>query len=165
MTAGLDRRVLATWPVASALAVLFSTAHYVIDWHIGLFGERSDDVSAPQAVLIWLVATVVAVWFAAAIAAARDSGWGFAFLGAIAAGWALAGNGLAILACPPACSAAFPHQDVAHVGSLLAGAAATATAWLEGRRIGMSWRMVGGAAGIVTLVLAVIFTAEVLLTS
>jgi hypothetical protein len=163
MTAALDRRVLPTWAVASALALLFSTAHYVVDWHIGLFGERSDDVSAPQAVLIWFPGTVVAAWFAAAIAAARGSGWGFALLGAIAAGWALAGNGLAIVACPPACIAAFPHQDVAHVGSLVAGAVATAMAWREGRRAGMPWRMVAGAVVIVTLLLTVIFTAEVAL--
>ena len=39
----------------NVLALAFSLAHVVADWHIGLFGASSEAMSAPQAALLWLV--------------------------------------------------------------------------------------------------------------
>jgi hypothetical protein len=45
-------------------------------------------------------------------------------------GWAFVGNGLVIFACLPPCPGGFPHQDIAHLGSLVLGAAGGIAAWL-----------------------------------
>lgn len=149
------------WVASGALAFAFSSAHFVLDWHIGLFGDRSDAVSPLQAVLVWLVAGLGALWLVAFAAAGRDEGWGFALLVPLSIAWAVGGNGIPILFCPPPCAGAFPHQDIAHLGSLAFGILGAITAWRAGRRIGMSGRSVAAASVALVAVLAIIFWAQV----
>lgn len=152
------------WAMASAAALAVSSVHYVLDWHIGLFGSRSDAVSPLQALLVWGVAGISALWVVGAVAAARDRGWGFAVLVAISVGWVIAGNGAPIFACLPPCAGAFPHQDVAHIGSLVLGAFAAITAWTAGRQAGMRLKSVGIAIAAMMIVLAAVFWSQATLT-
>src|SRR5215211_5431209 len=79
----------------NVLALAFSLAHVIVDWHISLSGASSEAMSASRAGLLGLVA--------------------------LSAGWAALGNGLPMVFCLPPCPGAFPHQDIAHVGSLVFG--------------------------------------------
>lgn len=149
------------WIIAGALAFVFSSVHLVLDWHIGLFGDRSDEVSLLQATLAWLVAALGGLWITATAAAARDIRWGFAVLVPLYVVWVIGGNGVPIFACPPPCRGAFPHQDIAHLGSLIFGGLAAVTAWRSGREIGMSGRSVATASVGVIALLAIIFWTQV----
>ncbi len=46
--------------VLNALALTFSLAHRLVDWHVGLFGAPSQDLSALQAALLWLASVLYA---------------------------------------------------------------------------------------------------------
>ena len=117
----------------NVLALAFSLAHVVADWHIGLFGASSAAMSAPQAALLWLVSGLYAWWGLSLAAAARGARSGLLSLVALSAGWAALGNGLPIVFCLPPCPGAFPHQDIAHVGSLLFGGWAAHASWRAAR--------------------------------
>ena len=106
--------------VSSAGAILFSFVHYLIDWHIGLFGETSEDVSILQAALVFLSGLLYAAW-AVMLGSAEAKRSHAAALLVFSGGWTFLGNGLVIFACLPPCEAGFPYQDIAHVGSLLFG--------------------------------------------
>lgn len=148
------------WAIFNALALVFSSVHFVLDWHIGLFGDRSDLVSVEQAVLVWVAAAIWGAWLVAAVAAARAVGWGFAVLVVIPFVWAALGNGIPIAFCPPPCAGAFPHQDIAHVGSLVFGVLAAVTAWRAGRAAGMAGRAVIVAAATMVVAIAVLFWVQ-----
>ncbi len=86
-------------------------------------------LSAPQAALAWVTAALYGWWawsLAAAVAGGRSP---LASVLVLTGGWAFAGNGLVIAACPPPCLGGFPHQDVAHVGSLMLGAVGGYATW------------------------------------
>jgi hypothetical protein len=74
-------------------------------------------------------------WWTAAIARAA-SGRGAELTLALFAGvWVLGGNGVGgLVGCPPPCPNAWPHQDIAHVASVIAGALAARSAWDAGRQ-------------------------------
>ena len=127
----------------NVLALAFSLAHVVADWHIGLFGASSEAMSAPQAALLWLVSGLYAWWGLSLAAAARGARAGLLGLVALSAGWAALGNGLPIVFCPPPYPGAFPQQDIAHIGSLLFGGWA---AYASGRAAGSSEQRRGRAA-------------------
>lgn len=109
----------------NAGAMVFSLAHYVMDWHIGLFGESSSSITALQASLMWLVTIIYAWWSLSLARASRGEKSHIVTLAIFAVGWTFAGNGLPIFACPPPCAGVFPHQDITHVGSLIFGGLAS----------------------------------------
>jgi hypothetical protein len=99
-----------------------------------------------------LLTSLIEVWWAVSLAAvARGLGGGIASLGVLAFGWTLLTNGSSIVFCPPPCPVAAPMGDVAHLGSIAFGLAATvASVWaLTRRRLKLGWRLPAGAAALV----------------
>lgn len=117
----MNTTVWPRWLWLNLLALAFSLAHLIMDWHIGLFGASSESISALQAALVWLVSLVYAWWGVSLAAASRGARAGLLSLLGLSAVWAFLGNGVPIVFCPPPCAGAFPHQDIAHIGSLLFG--------------------------------------------
>ncbi len=72
-------------------------------------------------------------WGLSLAAAARGARAGLLGLVTLSAGWAVLGNGLPLVFCLPPCAGAFPHQDIAHVGSLLFGGWAAYASWRAAR--------------------------------
>ena len=122
-------RLAPAWAPLSAGALGISLVHTLIDWHIGLFGATADELSAPQAALVWATAALYGWWGWSLVGAAAGGRAQLASVLVLDVGWALAGNGLVIAACPPPCPGGFPHQDIAHLGSLALGAAGGAATW------------------------------------
>ena len=119
--------------VLNALALAFSLAHLLVDWHIGLFGASSQAVSGSQAALLWLASFLYAGWGLGLAAAARGARAGLLSLVTLSAGWAALGNGLPLVFCLPPCAGGYPHQDLTHVGSLLFGSWAAYARWQAAR--------------------------------
>lgn len=117
------------WLPLSAASLGFSLFHVLVDWHIGLFGATSQVLSAPQAALAWVTAALYGWWGWSLANAAAGRRSFLASVLVLTAGWAFAGNGLVIAACPPPCPGGFPHQDIAHVGSLVLGAVGGYATW------------------------------------
>src|SRR5687767_3209238 len=125
----VTRHTIPRWLWPNALALVFSFVHYVQDWHIGLFGATSNDVSMAQAALVIVSALIYGCWAVSLVVAALGNKCGLLSVVIINIGWAFAGNGLVIAACPPPCQGAFPFQDIAHVGSLVFGIWGAYAAW------------------------------------
>jgi hypothetical protein len=112
------------WAPLSTAALAFSLVHTLIDWHIGLFGPSGPTLSAVPAALAWLVAIIYGWWTWCLVRAGAGSRSHLIGVAVLNLAWAFAGNGLVIFACPPPCLGGFPHQDMAHLGSLVCGALA-----------------------------------------
>jgi len=138
----------AEWLALAALG--FGSLHILLDFSIGLFptqGRVSAMVGAS-----FVLTSLIVVWWAVSIAAAlRGLGGGLASVAVLAFGWTLLTNGSSIAFCPPPCPVAAPLADVAHVGTLASGLAATVGAvWaLRRRRLRPGWRLPAGAAVLV----------------
>jgi hypothetical protein len=140
-----------SWAWLSAAALSVSLVHFMADWHIGLFGPTSQVFSGPQAALLWVIGALYG-WWAWSLARAAVGQRSYLASGLVlTVGWAVAGNGLVIVACLPPCPGGFPHQDIAHLGSLLFGAAAGIAAWLALReqRGTFGWLPAAVALGLV----------------
>ena len=126
--------ILARWwaPLVAA-ALSFSLCHTLVDWHIGLFGETSQTLSPHQAALAWVTAALYGWWGWSLASAAAGQRSYLASVVVLTVGWALAGNGLVIVACPPPCPGGLPHQDIVRVGSLVLGAVGGFAAWIAVR--------------------------------
>ena len=150
----------------SALALAFSLAHFLVDWHIGLFGASSESLSGLQAALIGLVCFVYAWWGVSLAAAAQGARAGLLSLATLSAGWSLLGNGLPLAFCPPPCASAFPYQDLAHVGNLVFGTWAAYASWRAAR---VSEQPPGRTAwmlpGVALVAVVALLALEALLTS
>jgi hypothetical protein len=118
------------WAALAAAALSLSLFHTLVDWHIGLFGASSQALSPPQAALAWVTAALYGWWGWSLASAAAGRRSYLASVVVLTVGWALAGNGLVIVACPPPCPGGFPHQDLAHIGSLVLGAVGGIAVWL-----------------------------------
>lgn len=128
-------------------ALSASLVHTFIDSHIGLFGPTSTDMTLLQAANVVTTCLVIGWWaicLGASVTGTR-SGLHGAFTLVIV--WALLANGAAAAAVAPPPSAAFPYQDIAHFSSLILGAAAAWTTWLEIKRTRAAtyWPCVGVA--------------------
>jgi len=134
----------AEWLALAALG--FGSLHILLDFSIGLFptqGRVSAMVGAS-----FVLTSLIVVWWAVSIAAAlRGLGGGLASVAVLAFGWTLLTNGSSIAFCPPPCPVAAPLADVAHVGTLASGLAATVGAVWALRppplRSGFRWTSVG----------------------
>jgi hypothetical protein len=144
-------RLVRAWAPLSAAAFVFSLTHALIDWHIGVFGPSSETLAAVPAALVWLAGVTYGWWTWCLLQAAAGSRSHLIGAVVLNVGWAFAGNGLPIFVCLPPCLAAFPHQDVAHMGSLifgaLAGYAGLRTAAMHPGPV--QWRIGGISAGLV----------------
>ena len=138
----------AEWLGLAALA--FGSLHILLDSSIGLFPTQGP-VSAMVAAT-FVVTSLILVWWAVSIAAAASGvSGGLASVAVLAFGWTLLTNGYSTVFCPPPCPVAAPLADVAHLGSLGSGLAATVGAlWaLRQRRLRPGWRLPAGAVALV----------------
>jgi hypothetical protein len=138
----------AEWLGLAALA--FGSLHILLDFGVGLFPTQGP-VSAPVAAA-FVLTSLILVWWAVSIAASASGlGDGLVSTAILAFGWTLLTNGASIVFCPTPCPVAAPLADVAHLGSLTAGFAATVGAlWaLKQRRLASGWRLPAGAAALV----------------
>ena len=83
------------WAPLAAAALTFSLFHTLVDWHIGLFGGTSQDLSPQQAALAWVTAALYGWWGWSLASAAAQRSY-VASVVVLTIGWALAGNGLVI---------------------------------------------------------------------
>jgi len=147
------------WAPLSAAALSLSLFHTLVDWHIGLFGATAQVLSVPQAALAGVTAALYGWWgwsLAGAAGAAAGRRSHLASVLVLTVGWAFAGNGLVIAACLPPCSGGFPHQDIAHVGSLMLGAVGGYTTWrgLHKQPGTIAWPLPVVALGLLTAAFA-----------
>ena len=139
----------AEWLGIAALA--FGSLHIMLDFSVGLFPITERPVSAVQAA-VFLLTSLIVLWWAVSIAAAASGlGGGLASIAVLAFGWTLLTNGSSIVFCPTPCRFGAPLADIAHLGSLTSGLAATVGAlWaLRHRRLQPGWRLPAGAAALV----------------
>ena len=123
----------------------------MLDFSVGLFPITERPVSAVEAA-VFLLTSLIVLWWAVSIAAAASGlGGGLASVAVLAFGWTLLTNGSSIVFCPTPCRFGAPLADIAHLGSLTSGLAATVGAlWaLRDRRLQPGWRLPAGAAALV----------------
>lgn len=132
------------------VALAFGSLHIMLDFGIGLFPTQGP-VSAAVAASFVLTSLILLWWTVSIAAAVSGLGGGLASVAVLAFGWTLLTNGYSIVFCPPPCPVAAPLGDVAHLGSLTSGLAATVGAvWaLRQRRLRPGWRLPAGAAALV----------------
>lgn len=117
------------WFPLSIWALSISLAHVLIDFHIGLFGETSKNMSMLEALNVATTAGIYGFW-AWAIAGARNKevpAISTALVFALVQS-ALINGLVAFFAAPPP-SSAYPFQDLTHLGSLAAGSMAGLGLW------------------------------------
>lgn len=113
----------------AALAVVLF--HVLIDVHIGLYGPSSTVMTPGQAANAFRIAGTAGGWMIALGGSMRGSRTGTACTLAFVGVWALVLNGLVAFLVVPPPSAAFPYQDVAHVGGIVFGGLATYVLWIR----------------------------------
>jgi hypothetical protein len=138
----------AEWLGLAALA--FGSLHILLDFSVGLFPTQGP-VSAMVAASFVLTSLILLWWAVSISAAVSGLGGGLASVAVLGFGWTLLTNGYSVVFCPPPCPVAAPLADVAHVGSLASGLAATVGAvWaLRQRRLRVGWRLPTVAAALV----------------
>ena len=114
---------LAEWLGIAALA--FGSLHIMLDFSVGLFPITERPVISRRG-RSFLLTSLIVLWWAVSIAAAAGGlGGGLASVAVLAFGWTLLTNGSSIVFCPTPCRFGAPLADIAHVGSLTSGLAAT----------------------------------------
>ncbi len=61
------------WLLVHTLAIQFSLDHMILDWHLDLLGPLSPTLTASQALILVLGATLYALWTCALALAIRGS--------------------------------------------------------------------------------------------
>ncbi len=111
----------------AALAVVL--LHVLIDFHIGLYGSSSEVMTPAQAANALRIAVTASGWMIALGVSMRGSRTGTACALAFVVVWGLVFNGLVAFLVVPPPSAAFPYQDIAHVGGIVFGGLAAYVLW------------------------------------
>lgn len=153
MLAPSDRVERATWLAAASAGLVL--VHVLIDQHIGLWGPTSDSMSHLQAANLGARGVLFA-WWMLVVVWVQDPGRKGAplalFLLVFIEGF-LSHGLVAIGACLPPCSGAFPYQGFAHAANLLVGG------WASWETFGL-WRarpqpsgrwMAGGTVAIIAV--------------
>jgi hypothetical protein len=118
------------WVWLNAGALTLVVAHQLIDFHIGLTGPSSLEMSGLQALNILLGSMIFGWWAVMFVLAGRGSRIGLLGLLVMSLLVSFLGNGIVALgACPPPCEGAFPYQDMAHIGNVIIGGAAAYTVY------------------------------------
>lgn len=144
------------WAAAAFGATL---GHTLVDYHLGLLGDRSDSLSVHEGAVVLALALLFAFWLALAAAAAGGDGYALRGLFWLTVLEAVLLNGaLAVAAAPPP-SEAFPFQDLFHFGALVFGVLAARRMWRAQRQVepagSLTWLvMVGVVILVVTGVTA-----------
>lgn len=110
----------ASWLPWTAAALAATVAHILIDYHIGLYGETSETMSALQAASAVRQAVLIGWWLVLAASAVHDSGALRALFWLVVVEAALLNGAVAFIVAPPP-SAGFPYQDLAHGAALVFG--------------------------------------------
>lgn len=139
-----------TWTVVAFAATVF---HLLIDMHLGLFGEISDDMSTVKG--LWGLSQSVLLGWWILVTARAAAGHGPALKASLALTGllALVFNGLVAVAAAPPVSDAAPWQDLAHLSAIAAGFLALRSGVRELRDRGSP---AGGRLLAVTIVLVLI---------
>lgn len=120
--------------LANGVALTVVLLHVLIDFHIGLFGDSSHVMTVAQAANAFQFALTAGGWMVALTVAMRGSRTGTASALTIVAVWGLIINGLVAFLLVPPPSAAYPYQDITHLGGILFGGLATYTLWEQLKR-------------------------------
>lgn len=120
--------------VSNGVALTVVLLHVLIDFHIGLFGESSQVMTMAQAANAFQFALTAGGWMVALTFAMRGSRTGTVSALAIVAVWGFIINGLVAFLLVPPPSAAYPYQDLSHLGGILFGGLATYTLWEQLKR-------------------------------
>jgi hypothetical protein len=116
------------WLNGGALALV--VAHQFIDFHIGLTGPSSLEMSGLQALNILFLSLIFGWWALMFVLAGRGYRTGIVGLLVMSLLVSFLGNGVVALgACPPPCAGAFPYQDMTHIGNVIIGGAAALTVY------------------------------------
>ncbi len=131
------------WIAWTAAALVASMVHVLIDFHIGLYGETSSQMSSLQAVNLSLTSLVYGWWIWSITIAVSGDRSAFVSALVVAAMWAFLWNGVIGLVVSPPPSSAFPYQDLAHLSSIVFGAGASAAIWRAIRSVEseVSWTL------------------------
>lgn len=113
----------------NGLAMTAVLVHVLIDFHIGLYGGSSDVMTLAQAANAVRIAVTAGGWMIALGVAMGGSRTGTACALAFVSIWGLLVNGIVAFLVVPPPSAAFPFQDVAHVGGIVFGGFASYLLW------------------------------------
>jgi hypothetical protein len=134
----------------------------MLDFSVGLFPTQGPASAAVAAVFV--LTSLILLWWAVSLAAAASGlGGGLASVAVLAFGWTFLISGSSIGFCLPPCPVAAPLADVAHLGSIASGLAATVgAAWaLWQRRRRVDWRLPAGAAALVVASIVALANAAV----
>lgn len=115
--------------VVNGAALTVVLLHVLIDFHIGLYGGSSEVMTLAQAANAFRITLTAGGWMVALGVAMRGSRTGTACTLAFVVVWGLLFNGLVAFLLVPPPSAAYPYQDIAHVGSIVLGGLATYGLW------------------------------------
>ncbi len=69
----VSRQLSKRWLPVHTLAIAFSLGHVILDWHFDLFGPLSPTLTAYQALVLVLGATLYALWACALALAIQGS--------------------------------------------------------------------------------------------
>lgn len=111
----------------AALAVVL--VHVLVDYHIGLYGATAEVMTPAQAANALRIGVTAGGWLVALAVGMRGSRTGTACAVAFVAIWGLLFNGLIAFLIVPPPSAAYPYQDIAHVGGIVLGGLASLALW------------------------------------
>jgi hypothetical protein len=120
---GSPTRSKAPWLPWTAAALGATVVHLLIDYHIGLYGQTSDTMSALQATSAARQGVLIAWWLVVAVAAVYDSGALTALFWLVVVDASIM-NGVVAFAVAPPPSDAFPYQDLTHGAALVFGVVA-----------------------------------------
>ncbi len=145
------------WITWSALALVATFAHTLIDVHIGLWGESSDEMQLIQAANALSQAAVYGWWVVVVGLAVAGDRWALRSAFLLAAVNAALFHGLVAITVAPPPSSGFPFQDIAHVASLATGVVAALFIWRRLRT-----RQPAGRSYVFGVTAAVILVAQVM---
>ena len=145
------------WIAWTAVALLASLAHVLIDSHIGLYSQTSSQMSLLQAANVLLTSLFCGWWLYTVGLASTGNKPALVSALIIVVVWVVLANGVAAVAVAPPPSSAFPYQDIAHFSCIVLGVGASAALWRARRWMGgeVSWSM-PVATGILLLLVFVV---------
>ncbi len=164
MTNGVDTRstppgsviALPDWALWTLVAYAATVFHILIDIHLGLFGEISDQMSVVKGLWGLTQSVLLAWWMLVTIKAANGNAPALKCSLILTGLLALLFNGLVALAAAPPVSDAAPWQDLAHITSTVAGFMALRTG---ARQLGERPWPKGGRLVVISIGLVVVNAA------
>ncbi|MDJ0755079.1 MAG: hypothetical protein QNJ45_16275 [Ardenticatenaceae bacterium] len=110
-----------SWVYWTAAALTLSLAHVIIDFHIGLYGETSPEMTFLQASNLFVTSLVYGWWVVIIVLGFQGNKSAILSALIMIIAWAVLWNGLIGIFVAPPPSAAYPYQDIAHFGTVILG--------------------------------------------